>query len=296
MRLSTSTNILDYAPNVPNGRIDIFECLRLCREAGFSVMDMNFFDHGLPDGFLLQDDWENQICKIYRHAQSLGVTFSQSHLMFYNIFEAHKNRMTYEELMKRGIIASGILGVNWAVTHLGTYYKDGAYSQEESKKKNAMYLLPHLELAKEHGLGIAVENIPDSSKRNYTGSPIELIDFVDYMKADNLGICWDFGHGNLMGIDQYEWIIRMGQRIKATHVADNSGLKDEHLAPYHGNIDWDRMIKALNEIGYNNDFTYEIHNMTKNVPIDNRFSQLVYLNDIGRSLLGRFESRNPICR
>ena len=77
-----------------------------------------------------------------------------------------------------------------------------------------------------------------------------------------MGICWDFGHANLMGIDQREALRVMGKRLKATHVADNSGKLDDHILPFQGNVNWRSILPVLSEIGYEGDLTFEIHNST----------------------------------
>lgn len=292
MRLSTSTNIFDAIPGErrkKESRMKLSDSLRICKESGFSVLDMNFCDNGFPKGFLLSDQWEEETEKILEESQKLGIEFSQSHLEFYNVCDKNiENREIREELVRRGIIASGKLKAKWAVLHLGTVYTDGAYREKESKKENMEYIKPYLELAAVHGVGIAVENLPDKVRRRYCGSPEELIDFVDTIHAENLGICWDFGHGNLMKIDQATWLRKVGSRLKAVHVADNYGEWDEHMAPFYGNICWEEMMRTLKEIDYSYDLTYEIHNMTKNLPVDLRKKQLAHLVDIGEYLLSLY--------
>lgn len=287
MRLSTSTNILDMVSDIPGNRVSVLESLRICSEAGFKVFDMNFCDNGLPNGFLLSNRWEYEIDKILEESQKLGIEFSQSHLEFYNVCDYNiPNRDVKEELVRRGIIASGRLGVKWAVLHLGSVYKEGAYSYKESKHQNMEYLKPHLETAKKNGIGLAVENLPDKEKRRFTGSPEELIDIVDTINSENLGICWDVGHGNLMKINQVAWIEEFGDRLKAVHIADNYGEWDEHMAPFYGNVCWKEVVGALRKIAFPYDFTYEIHNMPKKLPYYLRKTQLKHLVEIGNNLLG----------
>lgn len=284
MRLSTSTNVLDCLPG--GKRVDIFESLSLCREAGFKVFDMNFCDNGLPSGFLLSADWEKKIDEIMETSSKLGIEFSQSHLEFYNVLDpAIANRDIREELVRRGIAASGMMGVKWSVLHLGTIYEDGAYALEKSRRANMEYIKPHLEQAASCGVGIAVENLPDKERRRFGGAPEELIDFVEEIHMENLGICWDIGHANLMKIDQEAWIRKIGSKLKAVHVADNYGEWDEHMAPYCGTVDWSSVVHALKEINFSYDFTYEIHNMTKKLPMELRKAQLSYLVELGEHLI-----------
>lgn len=286
MRLSTSTNILDTIPDGAKSRIDLMDSLQMCNKAGFQVFDMNFCDNGLGGGFMMSDDWESIIDQIKDECEELGISFSQSHLEFYDVCNTGISQHEWrEELVRRGLIASGKLGVKWAVLHLGSIYDEGGYSASKSKKCNMEYIKKHLETAAANHVGIAVENLPDKARRRFCGVPEELIDFVDSIHTPELGICWDFGHGNLMKIDQAYWVRQIGYRLKAVHVADNHGEWDEHIAPFYGNICWKDMVHALKEINYPYDFTYEIHNMTKALPLALRFKQLEHLVDIGNYLI-----------
>lgn len=289
MRVSTSTNIMDAVPGLPRG-VDLEQCLRRCAAAGFQVFDLNLCDQGLPGRYLALDEWEQETERLKDLAQSLGIEFSQSHLEFYNVCDAHiEEREWKEELMRRGIIASGRLGVKWAVFHAGSVYDHRDYSYKRSKAANLEYIKPHLERARQAGIGLAVENLPDKERRRFTGSIEELIDLVDTVDQEDLGICWDFGHAHLAGIDQPYWLRRIGSRLKAVHVADNNGEWDEHLAPFYGTIDWTAIMKTLKEIGYKNDLTYEIHNMTRRLPDKLREVQLKHLLEIGQYLCRIYE-------
>ncbi len=290
MRLSTSTNIMDMVPE-PSGSVGLEECLTRCAAAGFQVFDLNLCDQGLPGRYLASDDWEEETRRLKELAQILGIQFSQSHLEFYNVCDQNAERREWrEELVRRGIIASGRLGVKWAVYHAGSVYDHLDYSYAKSREANLEYVKPHLELAARAGIGLAVENVPDKEKRRFSGSAEELIDLVDTVNQKNFGICWDFGHAHLAGIDQPYWLRRIGSRLKAVHIADNNGEWDEHLAPFYGTIDWTAMMRTLKQIGYQNDLTYEIHNMTRRLPDKLREVQLKHLIEIGQYLRQIYET------
>ncbi len=290
MRLSTSTNIMDMVPE-PSGSVGLEECLTRCAAAGFQVFDLNLCDQGLPGRYLASDDWEEETRRLKELAQTLGIQFSQSHLEFYNVCDQNAERREWrEELVRRGIIASGRLGVKWAVYHAGSVYDHLDYSYAKSREANLEYVKPHLELAARAGIGLAVENVPDKEKRRFSGSAEELIDLVDTVNQKNFGICWDFDHAHLAGIDQPYWLRRIGSRLKAVHIADNNGEWDEHLAPFYGTIDWTAMMRTLKQIGYQNDLTYEIHNMTRRLPDKLREVQLKHLIEIGQYLRQIYET------
>lgn len=283
MFISTSTNIHFWMPG--GGWASAEECLERCRRAGFRYIDANFCEYGSADRPLTRDDWEQWCGRLRRQGDALGLRFPISHAPFYNVCEPESDpisdfypgRERQEELVRRAIIASGMLGVKWIVFHAGQVGWDGSYDAARSLEKNLEYFRPHIELAKECGCGIAIENM---GMRHYTADVENLIALVDAFNDPAVGICWDFGHANLTSQRQTDSLRRVGRRLKTTHVADNHGVTDEHIAPYHGNVPWEEILPVLREIGYEGGFNYEIHNQVRNLPLEMRDAQLKYLYEL----------------
>jgi sugar phosphate isomerase/epimerase len=288
VRLSTSTNILDYVPD-KREPVPVEECLRRCSQAGYKVMDMNFCDQSGEGRPLTKDNWKDWVNKVGEAAQKYHIMFSQSHTLFYNVCDhSIKEREDYEELVRRAIIGSGMLGVKWIVIHAGTVNEQG-YSFRESMKRNHEYFLPHIELAQKYNCGIAIENLPENDRKNreFAAAVEELLELVDSFDDSSVGICWDFGHAHLTDENQEKSLRRIGHRLKATHVADNHGNFDEHLAPFYGNIDWYPLMKVLTEINYAGDFTFEIHSFMRKFPDALRDHLLVHTYDLGQYLISK---------
>jgi sugar phosphate isomerase/epimerase len=56
---------------------------------------------------------------------------------------------------------------------------------------------PVIELAVKENVGIAFENMCDrDNKRRFGTSTFELKSLVDAFHTDQVGACWDIGHGN----------------------------------------------------------------------------------------------------
>ena len=49
-----------------------------------------------------------------------------------------------------------------------------------------------------------------------------------------------------------------GHHLITLHLHDNHGEQDEHLLPGRGNIDWDGVVKALDDVAYPGVFMYEL--------------------------------------
>ena len=59
-----------------------------------------------------------------------------------------------------------------------------------------------------------------------------------------MGVCLDLGHAHIT-VGVAEAIATLGGHIASVHVHDNHGLKDEHLWPGDGSIDWLSAASAL---------------------------------------------------
>ena len=101
------------------------------------------------------------------------------------------------------------------------------------------------------GVQIAVEVIPNELSR--AGS---IVHFVED-DLDGVGICLDFGHAHLDG-DVLEAVETVSEHLIATHVHDNRGRTDDHLLPFEGTIDWAGSLLAVQKIGYDGPFMFEI--------------------------------------
>lgn len=111
MRLSTSTNIYFNRPDGTKSAIE--RSVSLCADAGYRVMDMNFYDctsFKLP---FVTEQWETWIHGIKDLAQSRGVEFSQAHANFYNFCDPQApDKEFLDRMVLRSIDCASILGGN----------------------------------------------------------------------------------------------------------------------------------------------------------------------------------------
>ena len=113
---------------------------------------------------------------------------------------------------------------------------------DEKKFEAAMTSVEHLRaFAKPLGVRVLVENIP-----NELSTPERLVEFIQTMHFDDIGVCFDCGHANMMeGIPDAFEILK--NHICSTHVHDNDKDKDSHLWPGGGGgtIDWKQTMELL---------------------------------------------------
>ncbi len=291
MKLSTTTAIYRFRQD--GSYVPIKECAKKLYNAGYRDIDVNFCKSDQMKMELSEDNWESWANELKEEMEGMGMTATQSHAPFYNVIDpSFPNREHTEEIIRRSIIASGILGVKSIVMHGGMDYFDPDF--EEIKRRNMEYFKPHLQLAEKYGVSIAIENMFDTKdnqlgirKRRYLSDVDELIDLVDTLKKDfpNVGICWDFGHANEMAWRQDKSLRMIGKRLIATHVNDNYGVIDDHLLPFLGTISWEVLMKTLKEIDYNGSFAFETHKFTQSIPDEIIGEALKFSVTIGNYLL-----------
>jgi L-ribulose-5-phosphate 3-epimerase len=284
MQLSTSTNIHQvYRDN--NYYIDAKESIQKCAEAGYKVLDISLNSVSYPGRPMSMPNWKDWVYSIKEQFQKYNITPSQSHAFYYaHSKDPFGNVDLCEELIHRGIEASGILGVKWVVMHPIHGVDTEGKTISEAIKMNAEYFKGYEEFAAHNGVGIAIENMI----KGHMVSADELLELLDVLDSPVFGTCWDTGHANLSGQNQGESILKMGKKLKALHIADNNGRTDEHLAPLYGTINWEEVIKALRSSGYEGDFTYEIHRFTYKLPPDMRDTVLKFTCELGNYLLNTY--------
>lgn len=288
MRLSTSTCIHE---RVLWGKDLFYTCedsIAMCVKSGYTVLDMNFASYSRGTLPMTQPNWEDWVKRQKEFANSLGVEWNQGHAHFYSWEGVPAGELEWnEELIRRSIIGAGIMGVKWLVIHPGNVSDDIWYSRDRSLEVNLETYKRYAELASKYNVGICLENMFEGKRRRYAASLDELLELYDELNDPNtFGICWDTGHAHMMGINQPAALKAIGKRLTATHIADNRGESDDHIAPYFGTIEWEPIMKALKGIDYQGDFTFEIHNFTNGLPHGMHDQTIRFTYELGEFMLG----------
>jgi sugar phosphate isomerase/epimerase len=140
------------------------------------------------------------------------------------------------------------------VAHLGlprAQPRDAATGPNDSRAGARRSIEELVQVAEPLGVQIAVEVIPNELSR--AGS---IVHFVE-QDLEGIGICLDFGHAHLDG-DVVDAVETVSEHLIATHVHDNRGRTDDHLLPFDGTIDWAGTLLAVQKVGYEGPFMFEI--------------------------------------
>ncbi len=159
-------------------------------------------------------------------------------------------RVTLEDAKAYG--ADTVLLVPGRVTDTVAYDDCWNRTVEEIKK-----MIP---LAEKLNVKIAIENVWNS----FLLSPIEAAQYVDQFGSPMAGFYFDCGNILTYGWPE-QWIKILGKRIAKVHIkeysrkiADNQGRSAGfNVKLLEGDVNWSAVMKALDEIGYNDWTTIE---------------------------------------
>jgi sugar phosphate isomerase/epimerase len=138
--------------------------------------------------------------------------------------------------IKRAIEVAEQIPFRFLIQHLGV--PDESF--DDRKFEAAMTSVEHLRaFAKPLGVRILLENIP-----NELSTPDKLVEFIHATHFDDMGVCFDVGHAHMMtGVAEAFEVLKT--HIRSTHIHDNDKLKDSHLWPGEGSIDWKQTMEFL---------------------------------------------------
>jgi sugar phosphate isomerase/epimerase len=103
-------------------------------------------------------------------------------------------------------------------------------------------------IAKDYGLSIAVENVPEPYPFLMKG----VRDFERFYSevSEPIGLALDVGHSNINGQTE-QFLKTFADKIVHIHAHDNDGRDDSHLGIGYGTVNWHRFVSLLRNISYN---------------------------------------------
>ena len=288
--LSSNSGLYSARPNAP--RFSVMDTVDFLADAGFEAIDVNFSASITQDEFLhepmLDGDWRKRMADLKDKAERRGLRIFHTHAPFrYNYLDTGNPLYPmWDEMMRRSIEATGLLGGKHIVVHPVVTPDRSATLVEETLRG----LEPLAEYAGRSGVRLAVENMSGTA-------PETLLEIVERLDAD---VCWDNGHAHIRGLDQESSLAVLGKRVKVLHIHDNYGprgdnpapdgptFSDLHQPPFLGTVDWDSFLRGLRRIGCSGAFNYEVP--TSKLPLPLREAYARYLVQAAEELMSRLGS------
>jgi sugar phosphate isomerase/epimerase len=109
------------------------------------------------------------------------------------------------------------------------------------------------------GLTLALEMLQSKPEIvRHVGDSAEVAQIVRSYVGRRLCVCLDFNHSNI-GEDLLTVARNCAGLIGTVHISDNYGVREQHLPPGEGVIDWPRSIRALRAAGYSGPLNLEVN-------------------------------------
>lgn len=236
------------------------------------------------DSPLAGNEYLKYVRELKKVADSFGIECNQSHAPF---LAGKTNELM--DYFKRSLECTKELGGKICIIH-----PDNWWSAEENAQ---MYnkLLPY---AKEYGVKIATENMWDwdyELDQATVSACSHHDDFLKHIKAvndDYLVACVDLGHAEMRGLNTsaVEMIETLGSHVQALHIHDIDLHDDNHQIPFSLNIEYEPIVKALKNVGYNGYFTLEASSYLTAFDESNVFEGVKDLKNAVQRLADMFES------
>ena len=260
MKLSSTTDKLQE-------KFGIYKAVDILSEAGYDAIDFSQFNEEIYASTYGKEYYT----EIRKYAEDKGLFFNQSHAPFSSSFtDEEKTAKRFDEIVT-AIKRASYLGVKNIIVHPCQHLK---YDVEGNSEKLFEYnmefykkLIPYCE---EFDIRVALENM-----WQYTGMinhstcsrPEEFVRYIDELNNDSFVACLDIGHAALVWEDIGDFIKILGnKRLRCLHVHDVDGTNDSHTLPYFGSINWEKVMKALAEIDYKGELTFEADSFMDNKP------------------------------
>lgn len=299
---------MELTINISNllGRFDLAKCTEIYKNAGFTAADYSLEDMIHDGSPFCGDDYRANAEGVRKTIEAGGLKVWQTHAPFsfrHWSDEANYRDVIYPRLV-RSVEISAMLGAKVVVMH-PLHHMQYHGHEEEIFRLNMDFYRGMIPYCKEYGIKMGIENmwqvdplrktiIHDTCSRKE-----EFVRYIDTLDSEYMVACLDLGHVGLPQgqDDQAQDVIRaLGHdRLQALHVHDNDYRADQHVLPYLGKLNWTEITRALGEINYQGDFTYEV-NCGILYAADEGFvpTGTAYMADIGKHLIAEIEKNRKV--
>ena len=147
-----------------------------------------------------------------------------------------------ETVLRKTVEDCGRYGVKTMVMHLSNGFDVPSLSEVGLNRIDRI-----LNTARDCHVTVALENVRVAEHLRYV---------LDNRTEDHVKFCFDAGHANIWCRD-VDWLSLYGKRLAALHLHDNGGEEDDHLIPMTGTVNWDRVLRAVDNTSYMGALTIE---------------------------------------
>ena len=305
MKLSTTTDYLGR-------QYGEAEAIRRLAAAGFDAFDMSLFrlshDSDLSKEMdktgvyeMNRPNWRKYVQGLRAVADEVGIVCNQAHAPFpSSVGDPVEDERIFGLIVKAMEIAS-MMGAEVIVVHPKqhlVYFDEGVPAKlEEMNLEFYGRLIPYCE---KFNIKVAVENMWQYDHaagriwHSTCSTEAEFCRYVNRLNSPWIVACLDLGHVSLVDGEIPAFIKALGRdRLKALHVHDTDFVSDHHTLPLFDKIDYAAATKALGEIDYTGDLTFEADAFYRMSPLNTTETNTMMMHAVGRELIRRVDAARP---
>ena len=235
----------------PQGTIK--DSLTLAKKAGFEGVELALSG----EGELSMNSTEREIQDVRKTAEDLGLklySLSCGLCWDYRLSDDdEKMREKAKDMIKKQLETAKILGADTILVIPGVVNVE--FSNPEKKVAyDVVYdrALEGLNELKKHAESLKVNIGLENVWNKFLLSPMEMRDFIDKIGSEYVGSYLDIGNTLYCSYPE-DWVRILGKRIKKVHFKDyrlQAGGLHGFVDLLAGDVDYPEVVKAINEIGY----------------------------------------------
>jgi sugar phosphate isomerase/epimerase len=232
--------------------------LETISELGFDYLELTM-DPPLAHHTLIREQ-EDQIVKALEKYNMAMVCHLPTFLAIADLTKSLREASVKE--MTDSLELASEMGALKAVLHPWYVTGLGALVADQAKQYGLESVAIIVDKADQLGLTLCIENMFPRAR-----SIVEPDGFVElFDRFPTLKLTLDTGHAHIARKGKnrnLEFLERFSDRIGHIHASDNFGKEDNHLPVGAGNLDFRKIIKGLNSIGYDQTVTLEVFSRDK---------------------------------
>ena len=267
--------------------LGIDHAIRAIKEAGFEAIDLGL-DSLFPTkdtmdeeyfSYLMDEQRIRDVIELIKAAtQKYGISIDQIHAPTAYVAKKPRHTEFMRKTVSKCIELCQELDCRYIVIHpiCDGSARYPSLNKEDEYRENLSYFSSIIPLLKKHRVICCIENaycLDWGTKKAYHSACSDMNEAICYIDKLNaiaeekcFGFCMDIGHLLILGVDPYNAMITIGDRLEVLHIHDNDGYLDDHTAPFLGICNWSRFIKGLRAIHYKGNINMETSSFVQLFP------------------------------
>ncbi|HZK70424.1 MAG TPA: sugar phosphate isomerase/epimerase family protein [Clostridia bacterium] len=230
------------------------DCIAIAKQAGFEGIELGLNE----SGEVSLNTAEQELLEIKKYADEVQIDIASvatGLYWSYSLTSEDRNvREKAKDIVKKQLDTAAILGANNILIVPGAVGVDFILGSKVVSYDKAYDLsLEALNELKSEAEALKVSIGLENVWNKFLLSPLEMRDFIDKVGSSFVGSYLDIGNIIYSGYPE-QWIRILGKRIKKVHFKDfrrSVGTLSGFVDLLAGDVDYPEVMKAFDEIGYN---------------------------------------------